>query len=202
MPGDARHLTAIVQTIGPANCLTTAEIAAAMGIPGKRVATACTRLVVSQIIERVERGCFRLTPAGRDVQSGKRALKGSGPKGQLTGPRVPRPSTLRQRAWTAIRLSRRFTVSEITMLAATPEDRGAERHLVKWFGHLVKAGYLAELPRRAPGTALTSNGHKCWALVRDTGETAPLIRPDGTYYDYNTGEGEPRAKRRAAPCSQ
>lgn len=202
MAGAASRLMAIVRTIGPSQCLTTAEIAAEMDIPNKQVATACTRLVVGQIIERIEKGCFRLTSAGREVQAGRRMLKGSGPKGPLAGPRAPRPTTLRQRAWTAIRLSRRFSVADIATLAATEGDRKPEQHLVKWFGHLVGAGYLAELPRRVPGTAPTSNGHKCWALVRDTGEIAPLVRPDGTIYDYNTGEGEPRAKRRAPSCSR
>ncbi|MFG1409481.1 hypothetical protein V5G24_00075 [Xanthobacter sp. VTT E-85241] len=203
MPGGAAtRLEAIVRTIGPAKCLTTAEIAGAIGIPNKQVATACCRLITGQIIERVEVGCFRLTAEGKKVARGERRLR-SGPRSRLTGPRVPRPTTLRQRAWAAMRLSRRFTVGEIVTLAATAEETKAEAHLVKWFGLLVRAGYVALLPRRVPGTSPTSNGAKCWALLKDTGEIAPVIRPDGSVYDYNTGAGEPCASSgEAPPCSR
>lgn len=193
---------AIVRAIGPAQCLTTAEIAAAIGRPNKQVATACSKLVTGAVIERVEVGCFRLTPLGRDVVSGARDLPRGCPQGPHTGPKARPPDSLRQRAWAAMRLTRRFTAGEIATLAGAAADKSPETHLVSWFGMLVRAGYLAVLPRRVPGTAPTSNGHKCWTLLRDTGEIAPRVRLNGTYYDYNTGEGEPRAKGRAAECSQ
>lgn len=194
MAGTAQRLEAIIRSIGPAQCLTTGEIASLVGLPNKQVATACCRLITGRIIERVEVGCFRLTPEGQKVEAGERKLR-SGPRAPLTGPRVPRTTTLRQRAWNAMRLTRRWTVGEIATLAATGGERQPEAHLVKWFGLLVKAGYVAELPRRAPGTAPTSNGAKCWALIKDTGEIAPIVRPDGSSYDYNLGCEVP-------PCSR
>lgn len=200
MPGAATRQEAIIRAIGPERCLTTSQIAGAIGRPHKQVATACSTLVTSRMIERVEVGCFRLTPAGREVERGERTLQ-SGPRSPLCGPRIARADTLRQRAWAAMRLTRRFTVPEIVTLAARPEDGAAETHLAKWWPMLMKAGYLAVLPRRAPGSAPTSNGYKCWALIRDTGDIAPLVRSDGTYYDYNTGEGTPRRKG-GAPCSR
>lgn len=194
MAGRATNMEAVVRAIGPDACRTTAEISDAAGLDRKAAIEACCKLVVSELIERVEVGCFRLTPAGRDVASGARIIK-SGPRGRMGKTRVSRSTTLRQRAWAAMRLQKRFAVTDIVTLAATGRDNDPEAHLVGWFRALTKAGYLAELPRRIAGTAPSSPGYKCWVLLRDTGEMAPLVRLDGTWHDHNTGED-------GVPCSR
>lgn len=197
MAGEAPNMEAIVQAIGPAACRTTAEIAELSGLTRKQVGMACGKLVMRDLIERIEVGCFRLTPNGKDIVSGAAKLDPN-PRKPLNCARVPRTTTLRQRAWAAMRLQKRFTVADIATLAANERDKQPEHHLAKWFSYLVRAGYLAALPRRVPTSAPTSNGLKCWTLLRDTGDIVPLVRADGSWHDHNTGA----TGAGGAPCSR
>lgn len=83
----------------------------------------------------------------------------------------------RDRAWTAMRVQRRFTLPD---LIATAE--ASEANVGTYVRGLARAGYLrAAQPKR--------NGHKgghiVWALTRDTGPLAPRLQSDGRTFDPN-----------------
>lgn len=168
-------------------CASVDEMAAHMGIERKRASQAACRLIRRGLVERLERGSYQLSEAGRTMLTSDDVLK----FGQISANRRRAPSlgSLRQRAWNAMRLTRKFTLADIVTLAANELDGNPEHNLHRYFRALTLAGFLAELPTRSPGTALTSNGYKRWLLVRDSGETAPTVQVRaGIVVDHNTGE--------------
>lgn len=84
-----------------------------------------------------------------------------------------------------MRLTKRFTVSEIAMLAANDRARNPESNLWRYLKALQKVGYIVELPQRADDGIPNSNGLKVWRLVRDTGDIAPVLTVDGILKDLN-----------------
>ena len=91
-----------------------------------------------------------------------------------------------------MRLRRRFVLADLVSDAATADDRNPEDNLLRYLRALRRAGYIAELPNRAAGTAPTSNGFKRWMLAKDTGPRAPIILSKvAAIRDQNTGEDVP-----------
>lgn len=96
--------------------------------------------------------------------------------------------TLRQRAWRAMQIKQKFSLSDLVR-NAVPEgsqDRDPRNNIGRYVAALCKAGVLAEMRRRMPPTSLTSNGEKRWVLVRDLGRQAPVVRAGGYVFDPNS----------------
>jgi len=185
--GLAAHMTAVLGALGDGK-MTTDQIAEHLAmIDHKRVSAAACRLIQRGYVEREETGVYRLTDAGRSCLADGAAIK-VGRHRRLHGQRYPQRDTVRQRAWTAMRLRRRFVAGDILTLVRRPDDdeRRTREHLVRWFGELENAGYLARLPDRRGDGKPTSNGEIAWVMVRDTGEIAPTIKENGGVFDHNT----------------
>jgi hypothetical protein len=185
--GLATHMTAVLGALGDGK-LTTDQIADHLTmIDRKRVSAAACRLIQRGYVEREETGVYRLTDAGRTCLASGDAIR-VGRHRPLAGQRYPQRNSVRQRAWTAVRLRRRFVAGDILTLVMQPGDdeRRTREHLVRWFGELERAGYLRRLPERSDDGKPTSNGEIVWLLVRDTGATAPTIKENGEVFDHNT----------------
>ena len=102
--------------------------------------------------------------------------------------------TLRQKAWRAMQIKGKFTLSDLVRNVVTAADkaRNPRNNLGRYVAGLTRIGILVELKRRAAPTSLTSNGEKRWTLVRDLGRQAPVMRRDGlSVYDPNSGQTIP-----------
>ena len=107
-----------------------------------------------------------------------------------TSPRKQRivHGTLRQKAWRAMQIKGKFTLSDLVRNVVTPADKAINprNNLGRYIAGLTRVGVLVELKRRAVPTSRTSNGEKRWMLVRDLGRQAPVVRKDGSsVYDPN-----------------
>jgi len=169
----------ILQAIGPTACLLSGEIATAIGRKGNKVSNAVGKMIIAGYVERIERGCFRLTAKGK-AQIGK-PIK-PGPRGPHTGVRPPVDDTFRQRAWSAMRIMGTFTTADILERAQRPAEGCMADNLGKYLRGLVANGVVIETPRRSlQGDAPTSNGRKVYRLSRDLGEIAPRILAGRAY---------------------
>ena len=168
-------------------------LADATGLTNRAVCNGLATLQRHHLVEAIRRGHYRLTDAGRQAAMDGRAPT-SGPNGP-TGPRLGRrKSTLRDRVWSALRMERSATVPDLLRAASSGAERAAAGNIGRYLRTLERAGYVVAKPRRRPGAALTSPGHICWLLVRDTGPRAPRIRRvDGGWLvsDPNNGEATP-----------
>jgi hypothetical protein len=186
MDQDMTIQTRILQGLGD-SCLMIGDIAGQLGLSNGQVSDAAANLIGRGYVERVERGCFQLTEAGRAARdSGVRIETG------VTGPtraaRKPRRSSIRQRAWNAMRIMRTFTVPDIVTAIACAGDGNPEKSLRHYFRALAQSGYLVRCARRRPGTAPGSNGYAVYSLVRDTGLVAPVISQVApVIHDFNGG---------------
>jgi hypothetical protein len=140
------------------------------------------------LAERVGKGLYRVTKAGRAAHAEGRKVR-SGPCRAHTGRRRPRADSLQARLWRALRQVKKATVPDLITLAARDTDRdpgSSARHYIR---ALAAAGYVALLKSREPGTAPTSNGFKRYLLTRDTGPAAPIWNKDKEVLrDPNTGQ--------------
>lgn len=189
MAWTSQKLLMAIYQAGSDDCVTEQVLAESTGLNAGQVARAMCVLRRHKLIDKVGPGCHRLTAEGRRAAEHGMRLT-SGPKGRHTGVRKPRPGrTLRERAWAAMRILRKFTQDDLILRIAQGQERDIESNVGKYTRALVKAGILTELPRREPGTALTSNGYKRYWLSEenDTGPRAPIWRPArGQVYDPNT----------------
>ncbi|MFT4098801.1 MAG: hypothetical protein QM651_16910 [Rhodoblastus sp.] len=187
----------ILEAIGPDACLLSADIATAVGRPGARVAKTVGQMIQGGYVERIERGCFRLTAKGK-AQIG-RPIK-SGPRGPHTGIRLPDPDTFRQRAWAAMRIMGTFTTADILERAQRLGEKDMADNLGHYLRDLAKVGVVIETPRRSmQGEAPTSNGRKVYRLRRDVGEIAPRVAKAANggarLVDFNEAREAKRASR-------
>lgn len=146
-------------------------------------------LVNRSYISRLENGVFALTELGIDAQTKGVVIK-SGPMGPDTGKgRVPFKNTIRQRAWSAMRIMMTFSIADLVAVAADdplPQDHVNVR---RYCLALCKARILMEMPTRARGSAETSNGFKRYRLFDDLGEIAPTYRGSkDEVFDHNSRE--------------
>ncbi|MEX0366694.1 MAG: hypothetical protein AB3N22_11535 [Ruegeria sp.] len=159
-----------------------------LALTRKQVSDAAAGLIRKGYLERVELGCFQLTDAGHAAAHRGEQIT-SGPNGAHKARRRPLSDTLRQRAWNAMRIQRRFTIQDIVMAAAKGEEAHAVNNLQRYFKALCNGGVLRRLPKRQAGSAPTSNGFAQYTLVRDLGHVAPSYRAKaGTLMDHNAGE--------------
>jgi hypothetical protein len=84
----------------------------------------------------------------------------------------------RDRLWLTIRILRKFTLPQMCATAEVPYDN-ARRYIVQ----LERTGFLRLVQDHISGKA---GSFKVYALVRDSGPLAPLMRNDGTVYDRNS----------------
>lgn len=151
---------------------TVREIAERTGTDRRDVARRCGQLLYRGLVERAGKGRYRLTEAGAAALAGGGRIR-SGPPGPLTAPRKAATDTLRARLWKALRAVRKATVPELLTIAARGKEREAASNARRYLRRLEAAGYVREIPGRKPGTAMTSNGFKCYRLLMD-GDTGPL----------------------------
>lgn len=172
-------------------CEVIADIAAALHLTNIQVGKASGELIARGYLERVERGCFRLTSEGSlAVAAGVKICAGS--HGPVTTIRSPVCNTLRQRAWKAMRIRREFTVPDIAMVVARDNPPSAYNSLQTYLRQLVASGYVARAARKVPGTAITSNGFNRFRLIRDTGPRAPVYSAKRqAVHDFNVGKDVP-----------
>lgn len=190
MAGTATQQIAVMGALGR-GMRSLDELEQHLPLSRRNIVKAVGRLIGRDYAAREEAGVYVLTPAGSDFLEAGHPLR-SGPRGPATGRRAPNRDTFRQRAWSAMRLSGRFTQADIVRLAGRPDDSDPAGNLQRFILLLLKAGYLALLPTRVPGTAETSNGYRLYMLVRDTGEAAPMHRVrHHVLSDLNTGEDFP-----------
>ena len=189
MPGRGTLKATILAALGTRDSLTTAEIAVAVSRSVREAAPPCGDLIVAGLIERVERGVYRLTSAGREWLASGRPIK-SGPKGPQRGQRKPWPDSFRQRAWAAMRIKPAgFSSADILLRAARADDAAPADNLGRFLRALAKGGVIVEA-RRAASEKPGSNGLKIYRLVRDLGDVAPRISRGGAIVDLNADGAE------------
>lgn len=160
------------------------------GFDARAVENCCGKLRKHGLLVKTQRGCHKLTPAG--IVAFKQGAKlRSGPKGAHTGRKIV-TGTVRERAWSALRITGKGSVPDVIMLAAAGGEKDIAGNIGKYFTALCRAGYLQKLRVRDPGASLTSNGYVRWLLVRNSGPLAPVWRTKaGSVYDPNTEEEHP-----------
>ncbi|KZL29439.1 hypothetical protein [Pseudovibrio sp. WM33] len=186
LPGEIP--TTLLYSLGDGACRTMDELDAQLDLSRRQISKGATKLIFRGLAERVEAGCYQLTEAGTCAVKGNVTLT-SGPIMPDRGKsRAPQRSTLRQRAWNIMRMGEAFTVPDLLMAAQEGTEKTADNNLHRYINALGRLGYLLEMPRRAAGTKLTSNGFKRWRLLKDTGPVAPVWRPQSkTLFDHNLG---------------
>lgn len=168
------------------DCRTPEALADMTGIERKAVVKAVGRLIARGWAERAEIGCYRLTEAGAQARADGVRIT-SGPNASLTGrrPARRRRSPLFELIWRSLRIRGKATIPDLLELAGRDGKTAANTASV-YLAALVRAGYVRILPKREPGTALTSNGHQRYQLIRDTGPLAPVRRAGrGELFDPN-----------------
>ena len=89
-----------------------------------------------------------------------------------------REKTKQQMMWNACRICVRFTLTDLLMTTTV-----SEQHAYWYLIRLERAGYIK--PTYKVDTKLANNyitGHQSrYALARDTGSKAPIVRPDGLW---------------------
>ncbi|SDI52229.1 hypothetical protein [Propionivibrio dicarboxylicus] len=123
----------------------------------------------------------------------------TGPKSPHGKPRVMQ-GTLRQKAWRAMQIKGKFTLSDLVRNAVSEEDKAKDprNNIGRYVAGLTHAGILVEMRRRAVPTSPTSNGEKRWTLVRDLGRKAPVMRKGGnSVFDPNSGQMIPVIREEA-----
>lgn len=186
--------TALLHYLQDGACLTVDQMVERLGISRRQAMDAASRLIRRDYLEKMAVGCFQLTDAGIAAAASGKVIT-SGPMGK-TGAIPVHKDTFRQRAWTSMRFNRRFTIGQIVRAAAREGEKNARENARKYIAQLCRAGFVKEMPRRAPGTAIGSSGFKRFMLVRDTGRRAPVFRAEmQVMRDFNTGEDVPCAPR-------
>jgi hypothetical protein len=178
-------LTAIVE-LSCFDCVDIDLLVHHTGMERRQIANACTVLIARELIERIKPGCYKLLPAGLVLVKTGGEVK-SGPRGETAAKQ--HTGTLRVKSWRAMRQRKKFSLNDLIVLVASGEEKAIEGNIGKYLRALERTGYLTRMARREPGTALTSNGHLRYLLVRDSGPIAPVWRPSKeTVYDPNTQE--------------
>ena len=110
-----------------------------------------------------------------------------GPKGPHGKPHV-RQGTLRQKAWRAMQIKGKFTLSDLVRNAVAVDAcaKDPRNNIGRYVKALCTVGVLVEMKRRMVPTVVGSNGEKRWMLVRDLGRQAPVMRSLTEVYDPNS----------------
>lgn len=179
--------TAVLQKLSGGLCLTIDQLAAELDLTNRQVSDAASNLHRRHYLERMAVGCYQLTPAGVAAAAAGEVIK-SGPKGPREKVKECKNS-LRQRAWTAMRGRRLFTVPDLIMDASRPDDINPADNIQRYLRALARVGYVSVSTHRVPSSAPISNGHKLFLLARNTGMRAPTVLSKANgIHDFNLGE--------------
>ena len=98
--------------------------------------------------------------------------------------------TLRQKAWLAMQIKGKFSLSDLVRNAVGADCKAKDprNNIGRYVKALTAVGILVEMKRRLAPASPTSNGEKRWMLVRDVGGQAPVARIAGGVYDPNSGQ--------------
>ena len=190
LPGTASlHLpqTRVLHALSPGACKTLPGLSDALGLTHRQVTNAAAALIGKGLVERIDIGRYRLTENGeRAVAAG--VVITSGPNAPFEAVRRPMVDTLRQRAWTAMRIQRGFTINDLLVASAVGAERNAVSNLQRYLAALSTAGVVRRMKRRVAGTRLGSSGFLKYQLLMDLGEIAPVVRSARrVLHDHNSG---------------
>ena len=153
----ATHQTRVLYALPPGTCKTLPVLSGELNLHRVQVSRAASFLIRKGLVERVDIGRYRLTLDGdRAVASG--AAITSGPNAPLECVRRPMADTLRQRAWTAMRIQRTFTVTDLLVASARGAECNAAHNLQRYLKALAGAGVVRRMRYRVAGTRPGSNG--------------------------------------------
>ena len=189
MSGVATNQNALLRLFDPDTPSSIDELSGASGISRHETIKAAGYLINRGYLLRLENGVFTLTKEGVQAQADGIVIR-SGPMGPDTGKgRKPFKGTLRQRAWSAMRVMSVFSTADLTAVACDDPSEKDHANLRRYCRALTGAGILMDMPTRASGAAETSNGFKRYRLFNDTGEIAPTYRnTKKEVFDHNTRE--------------
>lgn len=160
----------------------TRQIAGALDMTPVNLRCCLRTLVARGLITSCE-GCHQITEKGAKTLAEGREVT-SGPTVDKAVTR--RETTLRDKAWRAMRIREVFSLDELMMLICDGEEKDATGNLGGYIRALANAGYLVPMRRRAAG-----RNHARWRLTRkgNTGLEAPAWnKARGMVTDANTGE--------------
>ena len=184
-PGTAA--AALMAALADGQTRTIGELSVAVGLNRRQISDAAAKLARRGLVERSQGGCYRLTDSGIGAHREGRTIT-SGPIGPTGARRLPR-DTFRARAWAAMWVRKVFTIGEIVADAGRGDPEAERDNARRYITALKAAGFVAEMPRRKAGTAVTSNGFKEFRLTRRTGPRAPVhSEVRRAIHDPNTGE--------------
>ncbi|MFK4060287.1 hypothetical protein [Brucella anthropi] len=185
-PGEVS--TMLLQHLRNGTCQTIDQLEAELPLTRRQISNGAAALIGRDYMDRVEAGCYCLTVSGLAAAERGEAIT-SGPKG---GPLTCKSrrrlrSTFRQRAWTAMRMSGAFSVSDL-VIAAAKDDKDPENNLLDYLWALRLVGYVASLPSARNGIRKNSKSAKRFRLLKDTGPVAPEWRKQKrAVWDFNLG---------------
>ena len=174
----AEKVLTAIDAAGLHDCITKLQLVELTGLTPRQIEGFTSKLSRHSLLKVTAKGCYQLTDAGKEALAAGGRFR-SGPKGKESGICRVRENTLRTKLWRAMRIRRKFSVPELISLVVDGSECGdITNNVQKYLGALAKAGYLIEMPRREPGTAIGSNGYKRWWLTdeKDTGPQAPVFR--------------------------
>ena len=182
------HQTRVLHALPPGACKTLPGLSDALGLTRRQVSSVASSLIGKGLVARIDIGRYRLTENGERAVAAGLAIT-SGPNAPFEAVRRPMVNTLRQRAWTAMRIQRGFTINDLLVASTQGGERNATGNLQRYLKALVGAYVVRRMTRRVAGTRPTSNGFLKYQLLRDLGEIAPTLRPQtGVLYDHNSGQ--------------
>ncbi len=156
----ARHYnnqTRVLHALPPGASKTLEVLSGELLLTHLQVTDAALVLIRKGLVQRITSGCFRLTPDGeRSVAAG--VVITSGPNGPFEAVRRPMSDTLRQRAWTAMRIQRGFTINDLLVASAQGAERTAASNLQRYLAALARVGVVRRMPGRVAGTRPGSRG--------------------------------------------
>lgn len=187
-PGEISTL--LLQHLRDGSCKTLDELDAALPLTRRQISHGAATLIRRDYLDRVELGCYCLTPAG--VAASERGeLITSGPIGGPLTCKARRRFriTLRQRAWNVMRMSVTFTIGELALTAAR-DDKHPEINLRDYLRFLTRTGYVVALPIVRPnGERRNNRSGRRFRLLKDTGPIAPeWQKSKSALWDHNLGE--------------
>ena len=182
------HQTRVLHALSPGICKTLPGLSDTLGLTHRQVTNAASALIGKGLVERVDIGRYRLTENGERAVAAGLAIT-SGPNAPHQGVRRPMADTLRQRAWTAMRIQRGFNINDLLVASTHGCERNAANNLRRYLKALAGAGVVRLMRRRVAGTRHGSNGFLKYQLLKDLGEIAPTLRPKrGVLHDHNSGQ--------------
>lgn len=157
---------------------TTQDLATAIGANAGTVRCTCGVLRKKGLVASVcKNSVHEITDAGKSALASGHKITSGPVRGS-----VRQPNSLRARAWSAMRIKRKFSVPILCSMLCDGSATDPEGNLRQYILPLLRAGYLVALPGERDGTPR-------YLLVKDTGPLAPSWNKEQRCLaDPNTGE--------------